>query len=266
MRRPAVAGMFYPGSEAELRGLIARLAPREPVAKTKACGIVVPHAGYVYSGGVAASVYASIEGAPTFVIMGPNHHGMGSTVAVSTQQWATPLGNVEVDEDFVDLLSDKGGGIIDRDEIAHCSEHSIEVQLPFLQYFFRDFRIVPISLGMQDYDSVKEIAAELIRALTKHDRPVVIVASSDLTHYEDVSVARKKDATLIGDIEKMDVPGLYDDLYGLNATACGYGPIAAMLMACGARGAKSGKLVKYATSGDVTGDSQVVGYAGIVVS
>ncbi|HMK45716.1 MAG TPA: MEMO1 family protein [Methanocella sp.] len=267
MRKPAVSGQFYPGSERELRGLIQRLAPspvsadREPQTKIRACGVVVPHAGYIYSGGVAAEVYASIEGAPTFLLLGPNHYGLGSPVAVSTQPWVTPLGRVEVDQELVGLLN----GIIDRDEIAHQQEHSLEVHIPLLQYFFEDFKIVPVSIGMQDYDTVKEIATELIAALNKHTGRVVIVASSDFTHYEDVKAARKKDSTLIDDIEKLDVPAFYDDLYRLNATCCGYGPIAAMMITCGARGARTGKLLKYATSGDVTGDSQVVGYAGIAV-
>jgi AmmeMemoRadiSam system protein B len=223
--------------------------------------VVVPHAGYVYSGSVAADVYASIEGAQTFVLLGPNHYMAGSAVAVSGESWNTPLGTVEADLDLIKRLD----GIIDRDEDAHRQEHSIEVQVPFLQYFFKDFKIVPIAVGMQDYDTVKEIAAELIRALAGYGRSTVIVASSDFTHYEDVDVAKKKDATLIGDIERLDVPALYDDVYRLNATACGYGPIAATIMTCVSRGAKKGELIRYATSGDVTGDRQVVGYAGIAL-
>lgn len=261
MRRPAVAGQFYPGTERELRRLIAQLAPPGSPQKIKACGVVVPHAGYIYSGSVAADVYASIECAQTFVVLGPNHYMAGSAVAVSNEPWITPLGVVEIDKELVDHLD----GIIDRDEEAHRNEHSIEVQLPFLQYFFSDFKIVPIAIGMQDYDTVKEVAEELIAALGKYNKNVVIVASSDFTHYEDVSVAKEKDSTLIGDIERLDVPAFYDDIYRLNATACGYGPISAMLMACVARGAKRGELLKYATSGDVTGDRQVVGYAGIAV-
>ncbi len=261
MRRPAVAGTFYPGTERGLRRLIGQLAPGQPKEKRKACGVVVPHAGYVYSGGVAADVYAAIEGAQTFVLLGPNHYMAGSAVAVSEQGWTTPLGTVEVDRELVRRLD----GIIDRDEAAHRSEHSLEVQVPFLQYFFRDFQIVPIALGLQDYDTVREVAAELIRALEGYGRSVVVIASSDFTHYEDVAVAKQKDATLIGDIERLDVPALYDDVDRLNATCCGYGPIAAMVMTCVARGAKRGELVRYATSGDVTGDRQVVGYAGIVV-
>jgi AmmeMemoRadiSam system protein B len=261
MRSPAVAGMFYPGTEPMLRQQIAQLAPKQPKPKVRACGVVVPHAGYVYSGAVAADVYASVEGAQTFILLGPNHYATGSAVAVSEETWSTPLGDVEIDLELVKRLD----GIIDRDEAAHRQEHSIEVQVPFLQYFFKDFKIVPIALGMQDYDTVKEVAAELIRALDGYSRSVVIVASSDFTHYEDVDVARKKDATLIGDIERLDVPSLYDDVYRLNATACGYGPIATMIMTCVVRGAKKGQLIKYATSGDVTGDRQVVGYAGIAV-
>jgi AmmeMemoRadiSam system protein B len=261
MRRPAVAGTFYPGTEGELRRLIGQLAPKQTKEKFKACGVVVPHAGYVYSGTVAAQVYASLAGAQTFVLLGPNHYMAGSAVAVSGESWNTPLGAVEVDHDFIKRLD----GLIDRDEDAHRQEHSIEVQVPFLQYFFRDFKIVPIAIGMQDYDTVKEVAAELIRALDGYTRSVVIVASSDFTHYEDADVAKKKDATLIGDIERLDVPALYDDIYRLNATCCGYGPIAAMIMTCVSRGAKKGELIRYATSGDVTGDRQVVGYAGIAV-
>jgi AmmeMemoRadiSam system protein B len=253
--------MFYPGTERELRRLIGQLAPKQPRPKVRACGVVVPHAGYVYSGGVAADVYASLEGAQTFVLLGPNHYATGSAVAVSEEAWNTPLGTVETDHDLIRRLD----GIVDRDEAAHRQEHSIEVQVPLLQYFFRDFKIVPIAIGMQDYDTVKEVAAELIRALEGYNRSTVIVASSDFTHYEDADVARKKDATLIGDIERLDVPALYDDVYRLNATCCGYGPIAAMIMTCVSRGAKKGKLIKYATSGDVTGDRQVVGYAGIAV-
>jgi MEMO1 family protein len=253
--------MFYPGTEGELRRLIGQLAPKQPKPKIAASGVVVPHAGYVYSGAVAADVYASIEGAQTFVLLGPNHYMAGSAVAVSEESWATPLGAVDVDLELIKRLD----GIIDRDEDSHRQEHSIEVQVPFLQYFFRDFKIVPIAIGMQDYDTVKEVAAELIRALDGYSRSTVIVASSDFTHYEDVDVAKKKDAMLIGDIERLDVPALYDDIYRLNATCCGYGPIAAMIMTCVSRGAKKGELIRYATSGDVTGDRQVVGYAGIAV-
>jgi len=161
MRNPAVAGMFYPGGKEDLRRQIAELAPSVP-QKLDAMGVVVPHAGYVYSGRVAAKVYASIEGAPTFVIVGPRHSWEGSAVAVSTVPWKTPLGIVDVDRDFISLLPP---GIIDHDETAHQREHSLEVQVPFLQYFFKDFRIVPIALGLQDYETVREVAGEITAAI-----------------------------------------------------------------------------------------------------
>jgi AmmeMemoRadiSam system protein B len=263
MRTPAVAGMFYPGSKEALHELIAELAPKKVVSKIDAMGVVVPHAGYVYSGGTAAKVYASIEGAPTFIILGPKHSWEGSAVAVSTEPWQTPLGTVEVDHDFIDLLPP---GIIDQDELSHRREHSLEVQVPFLQYFFEDFKIVPIVIGLQDYETVKEVANEVTQAIEKYGKKVVIVASSDFTHYEPVEVAKRKDHLLINKIEQLDVPGFYDELANVNATCCGYGPIAAMMLSCKRRGAKKAELLAYATSGDVTGDREVVGYAGLAVT
>ncbi len=264
MRTPAVAGMFYPGDGEELRRLIRQLTPELPASKLDAMGIVVPHAGYVYSGGVAAKVYASVEGAPTFVVLGPRHGWEGSAVAVSTQPWKTPLGVVDIDHELIDMLPP---GIIDKDEVAHRREHSIEVQLPFLQYFFDDFRIVPIAIGLQDYETVREVADELTAAIEKYPRKVVIVASSDFTHYEPAEVAQRKDHALVGKIEKLDVPGFYDELANLGSTCCGYGPIAAMLLSCKRRGATKAGLLAYATSGDVTGDrGEVVGYAGLAVA
>ena len=263
MRTPAVAGLFYPGNGEELRRLIGELAPKKVTAKLDAMGVVVPHAGYVYSGGVAAKVYASIQGAPTFVILGPKHNWEGSGVAVSTQPWQTPLGTVDVDHELIDLIPP---GIIDHDETAHRREHSIEVQLPFLQFFFQDFKIVPIAIGLQDYETVREVAGELTIALEKYDKRVIIVASSDFTHYEPAEVAKSKDGLLIEKIKKLDVPGFYDELANVNSTCCGYGPIAAMMLSCKARGAKKADLLAYATSGDVTGDNEVVGYAGLAVT
>lgn len=263
MRTPAVAGMFYPGSGEALRRQISELAPKKtPSPKLNAMGVVVPHAGYVYSGGVAAKVYASIEGAPTFIIIGPRHSWEGSAVAVSTQPWKTPLGVVDVDHELIDMLPP---GIIDHDEVAHYREHSIEVQVPFLQYFFKDFKIVPIAIGLQDYETVREVAGELAMAIEKYPGKVVIVASSDFTHYEPAEVAKRKDHLLIEKIEKLDVPGFYDEIASLNATCCGYGPIAAMMLNSKRRGATKAELIAYATSGDVTGDREVVGYAGLAV-
>lgn len=262
MRNPAVAGAFYPGTAEALRRQISELAPSAP-RKLDAPGVVVPHAGYAYSGRVAAAVYASIEGAPTFVLLGPRHGWEGSAVAVSTVPWRTPLGVVDVDYDFIDRLP---GSIIDRDETAHRREHSLEVQVPFLQYFFRDFRIVPIAIGLQDYETVEEVAGEVTEAIGKTPGKVVIVASSDFTHYEPAATARRKDHALIDRIRELDVPGFYGEIGRLGATCCGYGPIAAMMLSCRQRGARRAELLAYATSGDVTGDPDVVGYAGLAVT
>ncbi|MDD3421817.1 MAG: MEMO1 family protein [Methanocellales archaeon] len=260
MRRPVVAGQFYRGDPegliSQLKGCFDVSVPEEGNAK----GGVAPHAGYVYSGQVAAHVYAAIPSAETYVLIGPNHHAIGPTVALSKETWSTPLGKVEVDKEIVDDLSSS----IDVDEVAHKYEHSIEVQLPFLQYRFKDFKIVSISMGLQDEETVKEVSVDLANAL--RGKEVVVLASSDFTHYEPEKVAREKDNSVIEAILELDISKFYSRIYEHHMSVCGYGPIAVMMETTKALGAKKGKLLKYATSGDVTGDkSSVVGYAGIVV-
>lgn len=260
MREPAVAGQFYPGHASELRHQLEGMLRKEE--ELPILGAVVPHAGYVYSGSVAARVYACLPARTTYVILGPNHHGLGSPVALSRDSWRTPLGVVEADLELADALA---GTIIDYDEQSHIHEHSIEVQIPFLQARFSDFSILPIAMGLQDEETAVEVGEELAKAIHALKRNVTIVASSDFTHYEPQEVARKVDAQLIEAILNMDVHELYSRVYRYDATACGYGPIAATITACRALGATSGKLLGYATSGDVTGDhSQVVGYGAII--
>jgi MEMO1 family protein len=262
MRLPAVAGQFYPGSGAELEHQLDGML--NPEKEISCLGAVVPHAGYVYSGQVAAAVYSRLPRAETYVIIGPNHHGLGSPVALSLDSWRTPLGVVEPDRELADALA---GSIIDHDETAHRREHSIEVQIPFLQKRFQGFKILPISMGLQDEQTAQEVGQEIYRAVQKLNRRCIVIASSDFTHYEPQETARKVDAKLLESILNMDVPELYDRVYRYNATACGYGPIAATITATTAMGAKAGQLLSYATSGDVSGDySQVVGYAAIAFS
>jgi AmmeMemoRadiSam system protein B len=259
MRLPVVAGQFYPYSGAELKSQLENMLPQS--AQMPILGAVVPHAGYVYSGKVAAEVYSRLPKRDTYVILGPNHHGLGSPVALSLDSWKTPLGVVLPDLDLAEALR---GTIIDQDEVSHQQEHSIEVQIPFLQARFADFKILPICMGMQDGETAVEVGRELAKAVQKLGRQCVIIASSDFTHYEPQEVARKVDAQLIEAVLNMDVPELYSRLYRYNATACGYGPIAATITAAALLGASSGKLLRYATSGDVSGDySQVVGYGAI---
>ena len=262
MRSPAVAGQFYPGSQDELRRQLDEMFSGVLKEELTVLGAVVPHAGYVYSGAVAAEVYARLPLRQTYVILGPNHHGMGAPVALSRDSWRTPLGSVPVDLELADALM---GTIIDQDELAHRHEHSIEVQIPFLQSRFSNFMILPIAMGLQDEETAVEVGSVLAKAVRDLKRDVTFIASSDFTHYEPQEVARKVDAGLIEAILNMDVPELYGRIYRHNATACGYGPIAATITATRELGAISGKLLRYATSGDVIGDyAQVVGYGAIV--
>ncbi len=226
-------------------------------------GIVVPHAGYMYSGRVAASGFSRLQEADTYVLFGPNHTGYGSPVALSQDIWSTPLGEVSSDKELGLLLA---GTIVDSDEIAHRYEHSIEVQLPFLQYRFgNDFQILAICMGIQDEESAVEVGYEVANAAKKIGKKVVFIASSDFSHYVPSQKASDVDHYMIEAIEAMDVSEMYRRLYRENITACGYGPIAAMLTASKEYGASGAKLIKYMTSGDITGDEPVVGYAAIIV-
>ncbi|MCK4734831.1 MAG: MEMO1 family protein [Methanophagales archaeon] len=265
MRSTVVAGGFY---EAERNLLEEQLnecfsgVPREENADI--IGAVVPHAGYMYSGAVAASVYAQLPKADTYVILGPNHQGVGSLIAVAQDTWKMPLGEVEVDKTFVEALPKR---IIDLDEKAHKYEHSIEVQLPFLQFLFdKTFLFVPICMGLYDEETTREVGEDLADTIAQTDKKVVLIASSDFTHYEPDEFARSKDEYVIEAITELNVAKFYNRIYERNVSVCGLGPIAAVMYAAKKLGATEGKLISYATSGDSTGDrSSVVGYGGIII-
>ncbi len=263
MRAPAVSGQFYPRSKNDLLREISRCFAGIPSTEMAVLGAVVPHAGYMYSGNTAAYVYSVLPEADTFVIIGPNHTGYGSPVSVSSETWSTPSGEVKSDVEFIKALPKK---IIDMDESAHKYEHSIEVQLPFLQHRFREFNIVPICMGMQDEETALEVGMEISEAVRKVNKKVVIIASSDFSHYKPDKEAREDDAYFINPILALDIPEFYRRLFERAANVCGYGPISAMLAATKNLGGKKATLLKYSTSGDATGDiSAVVGYAGIIV-
>lgn len=264
MRRPAVAGQFYPGTQKHLKRELNRCFSANTEKVRNVVGAVVPHAGYTYSGATAAYVYAALPEADRYVLLGPNHTGLGSVVSVSQETWETPLGQVPADRDFAKRLL---GSIIDLDEAAHLYEHSIEVQLPFLQHrFSHEFSIVPICMGLQDPETAIEVGNQIAGAISDSAGKTVIIASSDFSHYVPDSVAKDTDNYLIESVLALDVDGLYSRLAERNASACGYGPISAMLIAAKAMGASKGTLLNYTTSGDVTGDvSAVVGYAGIII-
>jgi hypothetical protein len=268
MRYPAVAGSFYSAKESALRQQIedsftSKIGPGSiPVlgkGRGSIVGAVVPHAGYVYSGPVAAHVYGQIakEGFPeTFVIIGPNHHGTGSGVAMTTEDFITPLGTCQVDRELAKKLS----GWVDDDPRAHVREHSVEVQIPFLQYFSKQVKFLPITMLFQDFETAKELGVRLRKACQGKD--FIVIASSDFSHYVPPSIAQKQDRAVIDKILALDAAGVETTVMTRNVSMCGYGPVMAMLEAV--QGG-SAELLRYATSGDLRPMPEVVGYAGIVV-
>jgi len=250
-----VAGSFYPSNPESLIAMLEEFIRRNPQRDIIAG--VSPHAGYIYSGRTAGKLYSIIPDAETYVILGPNHTGYGSMVAVSTDTWVTPLGEIETDREFIDAMP---GIIVDRDEIAHKYEHSIEVQLPFLQYICDDFEIVPICMGLQDEETARDVAEEILIAKERTGRDIVVIASSDMHHYLPDNICRDRDSKVIDSILSMDVSKFYSTINRLQASVCGVGPIAvAMLYSQGGYA----ELIDYSTSGDVADKSQVVGYAAI---
>jgi AmmeMemoRadiSam system protein B len=269
IRQPAVAGRFYPARPETLaRDVDEYLAPR-PSAEEKvenALGCVVPHAGYVYSGPVAGAVYRRLPARSSYVILCPNHTGRGAPLAMmSSGVWLTPLGKVSVDGGLAKAIQ-QGCHLVMEDAAAHADEHSLEVQLPFLQRTVKDFSFVPIAIGVGGYPSLESLGHGLAEAARHTQKPLLIVASSDMNHYEPDSITRVKDRKAIDKMLALDPQGLYDVLRREDISMCGYGPAIAMLTAAKELGARHAELAKYATSGDTTGDrSAVVGYAGIIV-
>ena len=266
---PAVAGQFYSGAASSLSKEVEGLIDRNAREVIDAIGVVSPHAGYIYSGRVAGAVLSSIAPRPHYIIMGPNHTGMGERFSVSGASfWRTPLGDVEIDTELADRIK-SDCRYIKEDEAAHLGEHSIEVELPFLQALEKGFKFVPILIGQSDLAVYKEIGRALARSIvgSKLEKKIVIIASSDMTHYEPQEAAKEKDRKAIEAILKLDEDELIGDIEKYDITMCGYAPVAIMLVAAKKLGAKEGRLVKYETSGDASGDySSVVGYAGLVIN
>lgn len=272
IRQPAVAGRFYPGDARELRREIEvftgeKIAPKLANEKTRALGCVVPHAGYVYSGSVAGAVYQRLHLPEVCVILCPNHTGRGEPLAIMSQgAWRTPLGDVPVDEEFATGLKARFP-LLSEDSAAHRSEHALEVQLPFLQVLRPGFRFVPIAVGTGQFEVLSALGVSIASAIRESRDPVLVIASSDMNHYESDSVTRVKDRRAIEQILALDPQGVYNVVRDGNITMCGYGPAVAMLTAALKLGASTAELIRYATSGDVSGErDMVVGYAGIAVS
>ncbi len=276
-RRPIVAGQFYEGDAEALRlqiksCFLSNLGPGKlPEVNfhfhpRNVVGLICPHAGYVYSGAVASSGYFELaqDGLPeTVVVLGPNHTGYGSGLSLMREGvWQTPLGNVQIDTEIADAILSETS-IVDVDETAHRFEHSIEVQLPFLQYLYGDkFKLVPLCFLMQDYDSAVEVGRALAEVLDAHN--AVVIASSDMTHYESAKQAEKKDHLALDAVTALAARRFYETVESQNITACGYAPITALVTYAQSVNAKA-ELLSYHNSGDTSGDySSVVGYASVL--
>jgi AmmeMemoRadiSam system protein B len=271
LRTPAVAGRFYPGRADELLRVVRTYSSSVGISRIAAIGCVAPHAGYIYSGGVAGAVYSRLEIPERCVILCPNHTGKGSALAVmANTAWQTPLGEVAADADLSAQLLDRFPAL-EESSAAHRGEHAIEVQLPFLQAQRPELKIVPIVIGTSDFDVLRglgEALADVIAVPEEENgaKKVLTIASSDMNHYESDAITRVKDHKAIERVLALDARGLWEVVMNEGISMCGFGPTTVMLTAAKRLGATSATLVKYATSGDVSGDYEaVVGYAGIIV-
>ncbi len=265
VRQPAVAGQFYPASRETLaRDLHDYMASE--AEKVTAIGAIVPHAGYMYSGHVAGAVYARLEVPSRFVMLCPNHTGFGHPLSIMTQgAWKTPLGEVQIDEAMASSLLERCPNLTD-DSLAHFAEHALEVQLPFLQATKHDFRFTPITVGTSNYEALITMGSAIANVISACGEPVMIIASSDMNHYETDSITRIKDSKAIACVLALDPKGLYETVRREQISMCGYAPAVVMLTAAARLGATYAELVKYATSGDISGErDMVVGYAGMIV-
>jgi MEMO1 family protein len=265
IRPPAVAGRFYTADAAELTRQIDGFCSNGK-EKIAARGCVVPHAGYMYSGAVAGAVYSLLQIPSKCILLGPRHFPRGEPMAILTEgSWQTPFGEAQIDSALAGEIL-RGCPPLRVDAVAHEREHSLEVQLPFLQQLMGNLRFVPIVLGTDNYAALENLGNTLAQAILAQNEPVLIIASSDMNHYEDDALTRVKDRLAIDRVLALDPRGLYDTVRSEGITMCGYAATVSMLVALQKLDAKEAKLVRYATSGDVTGDrDEVVGYAGIIL-
>jgi MEMO1 family protein len=268
LRLPAVAGRFYPSDCKELTAVIQEYSqpnPQHRAISAKSC--LVPHAGYMYSGHVAGAVFARVVLPLKIIVLGVRHYPRGEPAAIlSSGAWRTPIGDAPIDEALAAELR-RECPMLREDSVAHSAEHSLEVQVPFLQVLAPGFSFVPVALGTVQFQSLVSVGEALARVLANSKESVLLLTTSDLNHYEDDAATRMKDRKAIDRLLALDARGLYDTCRTEEISMCGLGPAVAMLTALNELGAKKSELVKYATSADVSGDrSQVVGYAGMIFS
>lgn len=264
-RSPAVAGQFYYNTVPKLTQQVSEYIDLS-AKKEKVIGAVSPHAGLMYSGTVAGAVYSSIHFPNTFILIGPNHTGLGAKIAMmESGEWEIPTGIFQIDEKMSHRIA-MNVPIVAKDMKAHLFEHSLEVQLPFIAYFSHDVKIVPITILSASVEECKVLGEGLAEAIRGAGYSVVIIASSDMSHYVPEKVAKQKDQKAIERILALDPEGLYHVIHRERISMCGYLPAVTLLFAAKALGAHSARLVKYTTSAEVSGDyDHVVGYAGIIV-
>jgi len=269
IRKPIAAGLagraFYNSSPEELKNQIKGLID-ERASKSEVIACILPHAGYEYSGKVAGSTLSHVVIKNKIILLGPNHTGEGDEFSIMTEGvWQTPLGGVKIDSNLAKKIMENSKYLKD-DFLAHEHEHSLEVELPLLQYLKKDFEIVPIAFMTNNISALKEIGREIAKTIAG-EKECFLIASSDMTHYESHDSAQKKDKMAIEAILELDEAKLMEIVSKYDITMCGYAPVIAVISAAKELGAKIGKLVKYQTSGESTGDySSVVGYAGITIS
>jgi MEMO1 family protein len=271
VRQPAVAGRFYPGTAAALEKgvrsyLLTSYLPTEK-NRIAACGCIVPHAGYMYSGHIAGSVFATLDLPRHILILGPNHTGLGLPLAIMSQgAWETPLGRAEINSSLAHSLLKKSP-LLEEDEEAHRAEHAIEVQLPFLQILRPDFSFVPITVGTSQIEVLTALGKAIAEVIAEQAEPILMISSSDMNHYENDVITRVKDSKATEKILALDAQGLADTVRKEKISMCGIWPTFTMLIAASHLGANNAAVVKYATSGDISGDhNMVVGYAGMVIT
>lgn len=266
MRKPVVDGRFYPATKEELLHTVEEyFKENQSTPQVEACAVIVPHAGYVYSGELAAKTLRSVRIPETVLLIGPNHTGQGAPASLSTDIWFTPLGSIPVNTDLAKVIA-REGRIIVVDEAAHSHEHSLEVQLPFLQRLQQNLSIVPLTISHVSYENCEEIAESIYRSLIEYEEKILIVASSDMSHYESRPVAELKDRLALGAIMSMEPLTLYSVVHENKISMCGVIPVVITLLICQKMGAKAPRLLDYMDSGTVSGDTdQVVGYAGVII-
>ncbi len=265
VREPAVAGRFYEGTQAALASQVEQYIDAG-AGQEDAKAVLSPHAGLMYSGSVAGAVYSKIKFPDTFVLVGPNHTGMGPAVSLMREgSWEIPTALFEIDEGLSAAIL-KNCPQITSDDLAHRYEHSLDVQLPFIAHFSTDVKIVPICVMQGSPDELVEVGEGIAKAIKEAGYPVVVVASSDMSHFIPDAMAREKDKLALDKVLSLDPCGLYATVTENNISMCGFMPSVIMLSAANALGASEAKLIKYTTSAEVSGDYEsVVGYAGVLI-